>query len=304
MAAARALTIYDYLEAYYGAESPRRRLLPPRTEAQLPTRGTCREQFPTDEMVDQTLYRHEKVPLNYMYFRRLFVQQLLPRPEWMVMNDPLPLEKRLIIYAIKSGTPVLGTANILINPKLSHEITFLMRCVPGAGVEATIQLFLFETYDTSKVHFGGSLEWKKAIGLYFMTVYYDFDFNPHPSLNLRESAAVSVVPKAIDIQKGEGELGFCLMWSLIFLSYLRDRDDLRTATEVEFLQIYRDIIAQKSKRDGMVDLMSRVYGAGRRKTQKNRVRSSHNVRGKTIRKSISGIRRRIRSGPKHRRRRV
>uniref|UniRef100_A0A6C0I672 Uncharacterized protein n=1 Tax=viral metagenome TaxID=1070528 RepID=A0A6C0I672_9ZZZZ len=319
MAAAGEAKIDHYIAEYYSPAAPRIRLVPPRTEAQLLTRSTCKEQFPTDVMIDQILYRPDKLPQSYMYFRRLLIRRILPGSEWMVYNETLPLEKRLIIHAIESEIPVLGTANILITPRSSHEIAFLMRCVKRAGAESRIEVFLFETYDTSTSHFGGSVEWKKAIGLYFNTIYNDYEFNPVLSLNLVETPAISVVlyaggpppppaaaaaPPGVNLQEGEGKLGFCIMWSLIFLSYLRDMPDLRTATLAHFIQIYNDIIANKSTKDGKANLMGRVYGAARRKTQKNRVRSSHNVRRKTIRKSISSVRRRIRSGLKHRRRRV
>jgi hypothetical protein len=315
MAAGREPTIDHYFHAYYDAalqQTPR--LLPARTAEQLPFRGTCRVNFPTNEMVEKILYRSGNIPSKYMYFRhRLLIvrQPPLETEQWVVINDPDPLEKRLIIYAIQTGTPVLGTANISISETSSHEIAFLMRCVRGAGAESRIEVFLFETYDTSLSHFAGSVEWKKAIGLHFMKIFYDADYNPTPTLHLVESPAVSVVPMGINLQSEDHPVyGYCLMWSLIFLSYLRDIPvDLRTASLENFIDIYRHILTEIYEKNklGIGRLRSRVYGtatAGRRKTLKNRVRPTHNVRRKTSRKSISSVRRRIRSGLKHRRRRV
>jgi hypothetical protein len=279
--------IHAAIHEYYNPV-PYRRLLAPRTAAQVATRGTCVSGFPTDEIVNQVLYRPEMVARDYMYFRRIIVVK--SGDLWLVSDTFEPHEYALLKYAIYSGIPVLGTIHIKLTDAVGHEVAFLLRSI------TSIEVLLFETYDTTALTpaLGGTRQWADEISLFFLGIYneeansqlIDMD-RPRP---LTTSSTVSVVPPGFNLQAGEGT---CVQWSLIFLSFLRDAPgQLRTASPEYFRDLYYYIYSELQKPAGAAHLMARVYGtagAGRRKTRKNRGTVSHIVRRRSSKK---GVRRR------------
>jgi hypothetical protein len=149
--------------------------------------------------------------------------------------------------SINKNVPILGTLVVHMDNVESHQIAYLAR-----NIGDTVQVILFETYDTAKALFKRDSKWKQALqeGIKKITG--------------KITKVESVVPIRTDIQYNDpDDEGRCVMWSLIFLSYLRDLPDLQGATLSDFSRIYEDINEKNKNKDGFANLTSRVFGARR-----------------------------------------
>jgi hypothetical protein len=137
----------------------------------------------------------------------------------------------------------------------SHQIAYLAR-----NIGDIVEVILFETYDTSKNLFKRDSKWKQSLA------------EAIKKITGKITKVESVVPIRTDIQYDDpDDTGRCVMWSLIFLSYLRDIPNLQTATLADFNKIYDDINEKNKTQSGFANLTGRVFGA-RRKTRKLNVK--------------------------------
>jgi hypothetical protein len=145
--------------------------------------------------------------------------------------------------------PVLGLIFLEIG-YVRHAIAYLLQPTYDDST-----LWLFETYDTTKEWFGGNDAWVEKLAKAMAARYYE-----------------RAVPSEINIQEFDGPPS-CIMWSLIFLHYLKQMD-LRNANAEDFSKMYDEIMKENQTEPGFLRLQSIVHGAigGSRKTLKRRRR--------------------------------
>jgi hypothetical protein len=163
------------------------------------------------------------------------------RGEWTALNG-IHLQGAKIREANDKKIPILGTFVIQTGEE-EHLLTYLLQ--PTEYLFPT--LWIFETYNTSRVFFGRDTGWAEALE-------YQLGAFTHEM----------AIPRGIDLQSFEDpEYGRCVMWGLVILDYLK-KMDLRTAGKEEFAKMYREIDAKNQTKVGFQELQSIVYGASRK----------------------------------------
>ena len=245
---------YIYTMEYYDDPGFIRRIPPPRTAAPTMTRESCYvEDFPTYEFIYKIL--RPGLPRYTFFFKRAPYEKRRTNGDfdiynfspWYAAPNLTSVERQMFKDSIDKNVPILGTLVIHTDNVNSHQIAYLAR-----NVGEIVEVILFETYDTAKSLFKRDSKWKQALqeGIKKITG--------------KITKVESVVPIRTDIQYNDpDDEGRCVMWSLIFLSYLRDLPDLQGATLSDFSRIYQDINEKNKNKDGFAKLTSRVFGARR-----------------------------------------
>jgi hypothetical protein len=243
---------YIYTMDYYDNPGFIRRIPPPRTAAVTTTRESCYSTFPIYEMIYKVL--RPGLPRYTFFFKREpYVHSIASDfniydfNPWHTASSLNFSEKQMLKDSIDKNIPVLGTIIIHIDNTEAHQIAYLARSNGD-----TVQVILFETYDTAKLIFKRNVQWKQSLG------------ERVKEITGKISKVESVVPRYTDIQQDDpDDEGRCVMWSLIFLSYLRDLPNLQTATLSDFNKIYDDINEKNKTQSGFANLTGRVFGARR-----------------------------------------
>jgi hypothetical protein len=142
--------------------------------------------------------------------------------------------------------PILGLIFLVVAPPKTgavyHTIAYLLQ--PG---DDGPKLWLFETYDTTKYWLQDSKDWAQKI-----------------AEKLGAKTFERAVPSEMNIQQfDEYGKARCIMWSLIFLDFLK-KMELRTANREDFLNMYNTIAEDSKTNKGFLKLQSIVYGASRK----------------------------------------
>jgi hypothetical protein len=247
---------------YYDNPGFIRRIPAPRTAAPTITRESCYvKDFPTYEFIYKIL--RPGIPRYTFFFRTAPYEKRRRNGDfdiynfspWYAAPNLTSVETQMFKDSIDKNVPILGTLVIHMDNVDSHQIAYLCR-----NVGDIVEVFLFETYDTTKNLFKRDSRWKQSLA------------EGIKKITGKITKVESVVPIRTDIQYNDpDETGRCVMWSLIFLSYLRDLPDLQNATLSDFNKIYDDINEKNKSKSGFADLTSKVFGA-RRKTRKHNVK--------------------------------
>lgn len=201
---------------------------------------------------------------------------LYPDEEYIDMPEDIRkvsrLDTREMIYisrGLKAGIPYIGTLLVMTSPSMGHAMTFLIQ--PKSANDAEYPITLFETYDTSKKHFESTDYWAKAVAL---ALNLGFRGTVRVSVSTDVRRAIVASGETIDLQKNESkENQKCVMWSLVFASYLSKLPNLSTAGAIEFKEMYRTLeekIKSPSEETGYEKDVAKTLYAGRRRRRKSR----------------------------------
>jgi hypothetical protein len=199
-------------------------------------------------------------------------------------------------YAMTHGIPILGVITILFTTGGGHDITFMFR---------GDTMYLFETYDTTLLdEYKDSKWWTEQIMHRFLEPLAQ-PLPPGERSFITEDEQKELSARAFKLVRVgkflfETDLnlqdedppesgGLCVMWSFVFLGYLRDLD-LRRATLGDMERMYTNIIQEAKTEEGKAKMRGMLWGSGR-KTRTNKKRGSYNVVRTKSRKGVSRGRR-------------